>query len=71
MQEEYFLHTKKPGLHKQAGNGNAAAIYSPGPSPAKYAAGKRVPCGDFGAAESDPQAASETSGARASARRDD
>ena len=36
---------KKPDQQKLIGNWNAKAPYSPGPSAAKYAGGKRVPCG--------------------------
>ena len=53
------------------GNGNAAATYSPEPSSAKYAGGKRVPSGHNAAGVSDPQAASETSRATGRALCDD
>ena len=46
---------KKPDQQKLIGNWNAKAPYSPGPSAAKYAGGKRVPCGHNGAAVSDPK----------------
>ena len=64
-------HKKALLIKRSARNWNAAATYSPGPSAAKYAGGKRVPGGHFDAAESDPQAASETSRATGRALCDD